>query len=395
MRKSWPREAALGLLFAACVLLALVMLTSCADGRGDDKAAKVEVRGGDVVFPANAPALARLATEKVMPPTARELAMPGRLVWDEDRTVRVFPPFTGRVERVLAQVGDRVAAGQPLAEVSSPDFAQAQADARKARADMDLAARALERSRELHANGVASRRDFEQAQADADKARAESDRANARLAAYRAGESGERFILKSPMGGTVVERNLNPGQELRIDASLPPLFVVTDPAHLWIMLDAPEVDLRGVKSGMPLAIGTILYPDEKFDGVLKQVADFVDPNSRTLKLRGEVPNGDRRLKGEMFVTARLKLPAGDRATADARAIYLADSRRYAFVRTAPNAFARREVAVGPEVEGRVEVRSGLEPGDEVVVAGNLFLQQMVAAARRDPSAADKSVAKVP
>src|SRR5258708_28726313 len=309
MKPQSSTEALYALIFAVCVLVALFLLTSCGAKEAAPPEPRPTVQGQAITFPQDSPAIARLAVEKVEAPMERDMVLPGRLVWDEDRAVRIFPPFAGRVTRFIAQVGDRVAAGAPLAEIMSPDFGQAQADARKAQADLALATQGLQRQRELNAAGVTSAKDLQQAEADYARARAEADRATGRLTAYGHSVDGaQRFVLKSPMAGTVVERNLNPGQELRPDQPGAPLFVVTDPSHLWVTLDANESDLRYLKPGMQLVISSNQIPDDAFAGELKQLADFVDPTSRTVKVRGVVPDPSRTRKGEMFITARVRIP---------------------------------------------------------------------------------------
>lgn len=382
MKSQDSLEALYALIFAVCVLLALFLLVGC-EHRDEARAeAGPVVKGETVTFPLGSPAVQRLAVEKVEAPMERSLALPGRLAWDEDHTVRVFPPFAGRVTRILAKVGDTVKPGQPLVEMSSPDYAQAQADARKARADLSLAQKAVGRQRELGRAGIVSAKDLEQAETDFTRAKAEADRAMGRLSAYGHGtDSGPDFVLKSPMGGTIVERNLNPGQELRPDQPGNPLFVITDPTRLWASLDANEADLRYLKPGMALAISSTQLPDSVFTGVLRQVADFVDPVSRTVKLRGDVPNAQRVLKAEMFVTARVSIPAAQEPTVDSRAVYLIGAQRYAFVHSGGTTYTRRPVQVGTEVGGRMPVREGLRQGEEVVVGGNLYLDQILGAGR--------------
>ena len=385
MKETDSLECIIAIVFGICVLAALLLLTGCGHSGSALADPKPAVHGQAVVFPPASSAVARLAVERVEAPLERELALPGRLGWDEEHTVRVFPPFAGRVTRILARAGDHVAAGQPLAEILSPDFGQAQAEARKAQADLAFATKSVGRARELEANGVASARDQQQAEADHAKARAESDRAVGRLSAYgQAAGSGLAFVLKSPMAGTVVERNLNPGQELRPDQPGAPLFVVTDPTRLWVSLDASEADLRYLRAGLPLVVTSNQFPDDAFAGELRQLSDFVDPTSRTVKLRGVVPNAERTLKGEMFVNARVKLPRNETPTVSPRAVFLSGVRRYVFVRTDGSTYTRRAVRTGAEIDGRMPVLSGLKEGEEVVVAGNLFLDQMLASAHYEP-----------
>ncbi len=385
MKNQHSVEAFCALLFAVCVLVALMLLTGCTKAQEMASDPKPIVQGQQVVFPGGSAAIQRIGVERVAAPTERDLLLPGRLAWDEDRTVRVYPPFAGRVTRILAPVGATVKAGQPLAEVASPDFGQAQADARKAQADLALAGKSLERARDLNAHGVLSTKELQQAEAEGAKARAEADRAQQRLRAYGQSADGGAFTLTSPIAGTVVERNLNPGQELRTDASgTPPLFVISDPTRLWITLDAAETQLAYLKPGMQIVVSSNQFPDDAFAGEVKQIADFIDPASRMLKVRGEVPNPGRVLKAEQFVNARIRVPKADVPMVDARAVYLAGNRTFVFQRIGPARFARRAVRVGPQSEGRMPVMSGLREGDEVVVSGNLFLEQMVASARTEP-----------
>lgn len=313
-----------------------------------------------------------LKTEAVQKDPGGEARLPGRLVWNEDRTVRVYPQLGGRVSRILAEVGAAVKAGQPLAVLASPDFGLAEAESQKAQADLAVARKARERSRELLAAGVVAQKDWEQADADAARAQAEANRASKRLAVLGGGGDGS-YSLKSPLAGVVVERNLNPGQEFRPDQTVPPLFVVTDPASLWVQIDASEADLAGLRSGEQFSIEAKQYPGERFTGTIRHVADFVDPVSRTVKVRGEVANPDRRLKGEMFVNALVNVPAKAVVRVPAAAVFLMGDKRYVLVEEGKGRYLRRELQAGPERDGWVEAVSGVADGERVVVEGNLHL----------------------
>lgn len=369
-------------------LLCLFLLSSCSHKTELQEEAKPTVVGNVITFPAASPAIKNIQTAIVAGPRERELNIPGRLVWDEDHTVRVFTPFAGRVSRLVANVGDKVAQGQVLAELQSPDFAAAQADARKAQSMLTLAKQALGRVKELAANGVSAGKDLQQSESDYANAEAEARRTQARLKLYGNTQNiDQKFNLVSPLAGTVVERNLNPGQELRPDQPSAPQFVVTDPSKLWVQLDAAEADLKQLKPGAAVVISSNQYPDDAFAGEIKQIADYIDPVSRTLKIRGAVSNLDRRLKAEMFVTARVALAKSEYPTVPENAVFLEGIRRFVFVKTSPEKFTRRGIRVSMDSTNTVaaqtglKVLSGLQEGDEVVVSGNLFMQQMVAAER--------------
>ena len=300
------------------------------------------------------------------------LRLSGRLIWNEEKTVRVLPQLGGRVLRIEAEVGASVKFGQSLAVLSSPDYGQAQADFRKAQAESRLAVQSLARSRELREAGVVAEKDFQQAEAEATRAKAEVDRTSRRIAGL-GGDGDGTYVLRSPLAGVVVERNLNPGMEFRADQSGAPLFVVTDPANLWIQLDASEADVAHLKPGEILQIEAKQYPGELFSGRIKHVADFVDPATRSIKVRGEVANVDRRLKGEMFVQGMVELPATDALRVPATAVFLAGNKRFVFVETGNGSYRRQVVEAGSEREGMIDIHAGVKAGDKVVTEGNLHL----------------------
>lgn len=377
------------------ILLPLLsaLLACCLGACEKNKEAPAEnsakITGVTIAFPADSPQLKNIQTIKVEGPQQRELQVPGRLVWDEDRTVRIFTPFAGRVTRIIAKVGDRVNAGQAIAELTSPDFGQAQADARKAHADLAAKTAQLARMKELTDAGVAAGKDLQQATSDQQSADAEFRRATARLSLFGdVSKVDQRFVLKSPITGVVVERTVNPGQELRPDQPTAPQFVVTDPTSLWVQLDANEADLKNINAGTTIFLTTSQYPDDTFAAELRQVADFIDPVTRSLKLRGAVTNADRRLKAEMFVTARILLPKGDSPMVAEKAVFLDGVRSFVFVKTAPGSFTRRSVRVGSSYGSAVPVLAGLKEGEEAVVSGALYLQQMLVAASTKTEASE-------
>lgn len=362
---------------ACCALLLLAVLTAGCEKESAAPAPAVTAEGERLTL-AEPDKATFLKTEAVLPDSGSELQLPGRLVWNEDRTVRLYPQLGGRVQKVLRDAGSTVTAGQTLATLWSADYGQAQADAHKADADRQQAEQVLERSRELHAAGVIADKDWQAAQADARRAQAEAARAGRRLATL-GGDGDGSYALKSPMAGVVVERNVTPGMEFRPDQSSAPLFVITDPASLWLQLDAGEADLRWLKAGQRLALEVKHYPGERFPGVVRHVADFVDPASRTVKVRCEVPNADRRLKGEMFATASLPLPPGRLLKVPAQAVMLFGSRYYVLRDEGDGHYRRMEVQVGRDAGGWIEVDGELKPGDRVVSEGNLHLAKYLKA----------------
>jgi len=347
---------------------------------------EAKVVGDTVMMATNSPQLTALTVESVGAEQPASVPLTGRLVWDEDATVRVFTPFAGIVRRLFVDLNQPVTNGMPLAEIQSPDFAQAQADARKAASDFRRYDQNLTRVRDLFEHGAAPRKDVESAEADYAAAQAEKERAEKRLAIYGATATsrGQGFLLPSPLGGVLVERNVTPGQEVRPDqmlANVPqftaPLFVVTDPTRLWIQIDATELDLPHLRPGGEFTFTSRAFPGQILTGRVDTVSEFIDPNTRTIKVRGSVENSGRRLKAEMFVSVILPDGKALGASVPAKAVFLRGEKHYVFVEEQPGQFVRREIEIGAEHNGHIVVLAGLGLGQRVVTDGCVLLQQFL------------------
>ena len=346
------------------------------------EATSAVLQGNQLRYAAGNPQLALLTTVDVRPSTAVAIDLPARLTWNESRTQRIFPAFAGRVTAIRADVGQVVKAGTVLAQMASPDFGQAQADAARAAVDAQLTQKSLARQRELLAAGVIARKDFEQAEADAARAQAEVARAQARARLYGgAGSVNQQLGLVSTIGGIVVERNLNPGQELRPDQSgvgVPAPFVVSDPTSLWVQIDARERDVGSLKVGSQFELIVPSAPNEKFIGKVLTSSDAIDPTTRTIKVRGEVANPDRRLKAEMLASARLERHLGGGLVIPASAVVLRGTQHTVYVQSGPGIFEPREVRLSYQDSKQAVVARGLEAGDKVVSENVLLLARQFA-----------------
>jgi cobalt-zinc-cadmium efflux system membrane fusion protein len=377
-------------LAAVSAVVALVAGGGCsreaAAKPGDAEVAPPKVNGSQLVIDPKDPQLASLKTAPVAGGGTDSIALHGRLAWNEDATVRVFSPFAGRVTRVAGAVGSVVRDGDTLAVIASADYGQAQADVRRAMADFSLAEHTAARTRDLFQHDVAAQKDVEQADADLARARAELRRAQARLALY-GGDSADidqSFVLRAPIGGVIVDRSVAAGQEVRPDQMLAnapqlfaPLFTVTNPAKLWVILDVPERDLQSVGADASISIQPNAWPGRSFAGRLTLVGDAVDPVTRTVKLRGNVDNPGGVLKAEMLVTVMLPARAASSGlTVPTGAVLLEGADHVAYVDEGGGRFRRAIVTVGAEHNGTIPVTRGLGAGERVVIAGVPLVEQL-------------------
>ncbi len=369
-----------------CLVVSAGMTGCRRESTGPAEVPSARVDGQQVTLPSDSPQRNALVVDVVGVRKADVIRLTGRLIWDEDATVRVYTPVGGRVTEVIAGIGDRLTAGALLARVASPDYEQAQADVRKATADLLLADRSYKRVKELADRGAAAAKDLEVAEDAYTAAASEKARTIARLAVYGGSPDAANptFLLRAPVAGVVVDRNVSRGQEVRPDQMLGnvpqaflPLFVITDPTRLWVVLDATETDMPRLRPGLSIQIRSGAYPAETFAGSINVVGDALDPTTRTVKVRGSVPNPGRLLKAEMYVAVEVGSDAGQSAEIPAKAVFRRNDTPFVFVETGPGRFERRPVKLGSEVDGRVAVLDGLQAGQRVVSDGCLLLQAIL------------------
>lgn len=376
MRMTFPGSAALAWPLIAATLFAAAGCNAPAEPRVTVQPPVMD--GESVRFHADSPQLKVLRSGVVTEQTRESIKLPARVIWDETRTVRIFAPLSGRIMRLLAQPGDAVKAGATLAMLASPDLGQAQADARRAMVDLGLAEKNLARAAELHEHGVIALKELQLAQAEHGRAESERMRAGSRLKLYSGSESvDQEFAIRAPISGVVVERNANPGQEVRSDQSgNAALFVLSDPAHLWVQIDAGETTLKSLKVGEPVLLSSPSLGENTFKARIEQIADFFDPQTRTVRVRASVDNSGRQLKADMFVSAEIEVDRGKFIQVPETAVMLRGETQYVFVDEGEGRFRRQKVTAEEAGLGSMRVRAGLNSGDRVVIDGGLLLMQL-------------------
>ncbi len=319
---------------------------------------------------------------------AASLEASGRIAFDDLRVSHVFSPASGRVVRIVAAPGQHLRKGDPLLEIESAEAGVALSDLGKAAADLGAAERDLKRQRELVEAHAGAQRDLDQAQSAFDRARAELSRARQRAAIFRrqgADAVSQRFVLRSPLEGEVIARNANPGTEVQgqtAGASAVELFTIGSIDPVWAYADVFEVDLARVKAGAPVAVKVVAYPDRVFTGRVDWISSTLDPASRTARVRCTLRNPARLLLPEMYATLAIETPARRALAVPRSAIIHVGEERVVFVQTGTTEngllkFQRRRVVVEEGENDPVPVKSGLAPGEPVVVSGGLLLSGML------------------
>jgi cobalt-zinc-cadmium efflux system membrane fusion protein len=315
---------------------------------------------------------------------AGAISATGKVEANADRIAHVSPRIPGKVVTVRASLGDGVAAGQVLATLDSVELGEALSRYHQSRTKLALAQSNMERVKALVDKKIAARKDILQAETDYKTMQTELHADEERLSLYGVnpadlkGDGHRRPLLpvRSPIGGIITEKHAIVGELSDPSKSL---YTVADLSSVWVVVDINEKDLAKIHRGQTAAVTVSAFPDLKLKGRITHIADLVDPNTRTVKARVEVPNPGRKLKPEMFATIELALAADAPpvlAVAE-DALQDLDGRKVVFVLGEKDEFAPRPVQTGRGANGMVEIVSGLKEGEQYAVKGAFILKSEV------------------
>ncbi len=321
-----------------------------------------------------------------------QLVTDGNIAYDDDAMTPVFSPYSGRVARVMAKLGDVVARGEPLLAVEASEFVQGQSDVATARATLDNARATEQRQHALFDAGAAALKDWRQAQTDLATATAAWNAARGRLRILGKSEAEIDALEKAPVGrgealvtapiaGTVTQRQVGVGQYIQSAAggAATPQFVIGDLSTVWLLANVREGDAPALRVGQPVEVSVLALPGRIFRAKLAWVAPAVDPVTHRLPVRVAVPNPDGVLKPQMFASFTIATGAAVQAPAVPEGAVMYDGEVVRVFVVAPDgSISGREIKIGRSQGGLVEVLSGLKAGERVIASGTLFIDRAVA-----------------
>jgi len=329
----------------------------------------------------------------------------GKILVPEDRVAMIGPVNEGRIVRLYAGQGSRVKKGQKLADLESADIDQAEADYLNALADYENARRSsvaevklaqatYDRTKFLYEKTITAGKNLQTAEHDLEVAKASAENSvNGTKAALTAArrhllilglkdstidslankpDLAAVFSLNSPIDGTVVERNATVGATVGADANL---FKIINVSRVWVDANVFEKDLQRVRLGQEVKLTVPAFPGSTFSGRVILVNSIVDPDTRTVKVRTEVPNPDGRLKPDMFANVEIITDLNRSAISIPQSAVLNDQGKTVVFVAEGNSYKKRQVHTGIQNGDLVEIIDGLNAGDKVIVKGNYLLLQ--------------------
>jgi cobalt-zinc-cadmium efflux system membrane fusion protein len=300
-----------------------------------------------------------------------EINLTGSIAPDENKTVKIFPMVSGIAQDVHVQLGDVVSKGQTLAVMKSAEMAGFTKDYVSAEADLRSAKRAFESTQDLYKSGLASQKDFEQAQSDYQKAEAENNRAGAVININKSNAKG--YVIKSPISGFVIEKNLTDNTQVRADNSQN-LFTIADLSDVYVLINIYESDIANIQTGDAVKITTLSYPDKVFEGKIDKIYDVLDPDNKVVKARVKIANPGNKLKPEMFANVTIKAKSGESLPViNTRALIFDNDKNYVILVDSKDHARIQQIDIAKRVEDRAYIRSGLKPGDRIVASRQVYL----------------------
>jgi cobalt-zinc-cadmium efflux system membrane fusion protein len=370
------------LLRASALLLLLPLLASEGCKKKVIEAATVTAQG-DLNEIEVTPALA--SNLKLGPPAMHDvkglLQVSAHVETDASRIARVGSPVSGRILRLVVLEGQVVRPGTVLATLHSTDLSVAQLALIKALSQQGLAEAATRRAEQLVASDVIGRAELERRQAELLQASTEaasyrtqlrglgmSDAHIQKLVSSR--ELSADYSIVSPKGGTVLERKITIGQVVQ---PADPAFTIADLSTVWIVANVPEEEAGALRRGMEVTVQIPALPSAKITGHLSFVAPIVDPVTRTVQVRIDVPNTQSLYKPDELASMTFTGHTERKLTIPQTALVREENKDYVFVQIAPNKFALRPVTLGEECEDQRVLESGVRADETIVVDGAFHL----------------------
>lgn len=308
----------------------------------------------------------------------KSINLTGKVDFDEDHVIKVFPMVSGIAQDVKVILGDYVQAGQTLAVLRSSEMAGYSTDLITAETNVKVAKEGLDAAADMYKSGLLSSKDYLTAQSTYEQAKASLLKAQ-RILSLNGGSTTGAMTIKAPISGFIVEKNLTNNTVVRPD-NTSNLFTISDLKDVWITANVYESNIPFVKMGDSVTVTTLSYPDKVFYGKVDKIMNVLDPTNKVMKVRIVLSNPGYLLKPEMFanVTVLSKTDvAGKMLSVPSKAIIFDNSQYYVLVYKSNADISIRPVIVGSTAGDRTYIQGGLQEGEKVIATDALLIYQQL------------------
>ena len=305
----------------------------------------------------------------------------GRIEVQQSRLAKIGSPVTGRVSDIQVSLGQIVSPGQILAKVNSVELTQTQLTYIKAKQQIGLKTKAVERAKLLFEADVISKAEMQRIEAELESVKAEFDATEDQLEILGMTKSAIQKLsnsstvnsysdVTSRIAGIVITKHVNIGQVVQPSDEL---FSVADLSHLWAVAEVPEQQVAFIQKDQEVTIDIPALDDKRVKGKIIYVGDIVNPETRTVLVRTDIDNANQMLKPDMLITVTVQSKKISKLAVPTTAVVRENDRSYVFAQTGPNKFRLREIEIGSRDGNMVSILSGITIGETIVIDGAFHL----------------------
>ena len=357
-------------------LLIAIIITSCNNKSPQDSPVTVTQLMDTIQILPGSAISKKIVTCKTVPEQYQKKIVTSAIVRAiPNNYAEIASPFSGRITRSFVCLGQKIAAGDPVFEISSPTFFEAGKNYYQSKQEMELAEKNLKRQQDLFNNGVGIQKDLEETEVSFELAKRDFENSIASLRVYQVDPEelvlGHPLIVRSPINGEIVENKIVIGQYLKEDAE--PVAIVAELSSVWVIGQLKEKDIASVHNSDEVEINLTGMPGQPIQGKVFHIGEMLDEATRSVQVYVTCENENRIMKPGMFVTTQFSENADPTILVPSTAIYQMENSCYIFISLGNNRYIKKDVLVGGTDEGRVIIKSGLTPGDVIVIEGGMFL----------------------
>ena len=348
------------------IISALLLFSQCSSNKSSDSKNRVS----KFCIPDSLMSQIKLDTVSVKP-VYDELRLIGKITFDQEKVVRIYPLVSGNVSEVKVSLGSLVKKGQVLAVIRSSEMAAAENDLVTANSNLAIAEKNFAAAADMYKSGIIADKEYTGFQKELDKAKSELNRASTVLSIY--GNGTKDYVITSPISGYIVEKFINANMQIRSDNSTN-LFTISDLSKVWALANVYESDIAEIGENEKVEITTISYPDKKFSGKINKIYNVLDADTKTMKVQIQLDNKDYLLKPEMFVSAVVHHKTNEQMLAvPAGAVIFDRNQNWVLVFKDKCDIQAKKIDIVTTNSVNSYIKSGLTQGDKVITNTQLLI----------------------
>ena len=307
-----------------------------------------------------------------------ELNLYGKISYDQEKVIKIYPLAGGYIQNIKVELGDSIKKGEVLATMMSSDVVNLRKDLITSESNLIITKKNMDAAKDMYTSGIISEKDYITTSKEYQVALSDLKRNQELMNLYSGGGAKQEYIIKSPINGFLVEKNVNSNMQVRADNGQN-LFTISDLKDVWVIANVYETDIDKVKIGYPAIVTTLTYPDKKFIGEVDKIYNTLDPSTRSMKIRVKLHNPDYLLKPEMFANVELIYKENHKMiTVPSKGLIFDNSRNYVMIYKSKCNILTKEIKVVNNVAGKAYIDGHtLEPGEVVITDYNLLVYDAI------------------